>query len=69
MKLERRRQAMFQIHASDQQVNCLLRCDLYYKFGGSWREGSFYQYTFHYLVISIPAIKLQRTAGTKPLAF
>ena len=29
MYLEQRRQAMFQLHLSDQQVHCLLRCDLY----------------------------------------
>ena len=29
MQLEQRRQAMLQLHRNDQQINCLLRCDLY----------------------------------------
>ena len=29
MWLEQRRQAMLQLHLSDQQFNCLLKCDLY----------------------------------------
>ena len=29
MQLEQRRQAMLQLHLSDEQVYCLLRCDLY----------------------------------------
>ena len=32
MKLEQRRQAMLQLHLSDQQVYCLLSCVLYYRF-------------------------------------
>ena len=35
MQLEQRRQAMLQLHLSDQQFNWLLRCGLYYRFGGS----------------------------------
>ena len=34
MLLEQRRQAMLQLHLSDQQVYCLLRCGLYQKFDG-----------------------------------
>ena len=29
MQLEQRRQAMLQLHLSDQQFNCLLKCFLY----------------------------------------
>ena len=32
MQLEHRRQAMLQLHLSDQQSYCLLRCDLYQRF-------------------------------------
>ena len=35
MQLEQRRQAMLQLHLSDQQFHCLLRCDLYHRFDGS----------------------------------
>ena len=35
VSLKPRRQAMLQLHLSDQQVNCLLRCDLYWRFEGS----------------------------------
>ena len=35
MWLEQRRQAMPQLHLSDQQVYCLLRCALYKRFGGT----------------------------------
>ena len=34
MQSEQRRQAMLQLHLSDQQFYCLLRCDLYYEI---WR--------------------------------
>ena len=37
--LEQRRQAMLQLHLSYQQLYCLLRCDLYYRFYG--RKGTF----------------------------
>ena len=33
--LEQRRQAMLQLHLSDQQFDCLLRCGLYYRLYGS----------------------------------
>ena len=32
MQLEQRRQAMLQLHLSDQQIYCLLRCNLYLMF-------------------------------------
>ena len=32
--LEQHRQAMLQLHLSDQSFNCLIRCDLYYRFDG-----------------------------------
>ena len=35
MKLGQRRQAMLQLHLSDQQFNCLLRCTLYKRLDGS----------------------------------
>ena len=35
MQLEQRRQAMLQLHLSDQQIYCLLRCISYYRFDGS----------------------------------
>ena len=35
MWLEQRRQAMLQLHLSDQQFYCLLRCDLYHRFDSS----------------------------------
>ena len=34
MLLEQRRQAMLQLHLSDQQFYCLPRCSLYYRFDG-----------------------------------
>ena len=34
MQLEQRRQAMLQLHLSDQQFHCLLRCTLYKRFDG-----------------------------------
>ena len=34
MKLELRRQAIHQLHLSDQQFYCLLRCDLHWMFDG-----------------------------------
>ena len=34
MFLEQRRQAMLQLHMSDQQIHCLLMCDLYWRFDG-----------------------------------
>ena len=33
--MEQRRQAMLQLHLSDQQFYCVLRCDLYQRFDGS----------------------------------
>ena len=32
MQLKQRRQVMLQLHLSDQQVYCLPRCDLYWRF-------------------------------------
>ena len=34
IQLEQRRQTMLQLHPSDQQLYCLLGCDLYKRFGG-----------------------------------
>ena len=34
MKLEQRRQAMLQLHLSDQQFHCLIRCGLYQRLDG-----------------------------------
>ena len=36
MQLEQRRRVMLQLHLSDQQVYCLLKCVLYYWFYGIW---------------------------------
>ena len=38
MWLEQRRQAMLQLHLSDRQFYCLLRCDLYQRFDGILNE-------------------------------
>ena len=39
MLLEQRRQAMLQLHLSDQQFYCLLRCALYYRlYGTHWKQ-------------------------------
>ena len=38
LKLEQRRQAMLQLHLSDQQCYCILRCDLYQKCGGIYLQ-------------------------------
>ena len=48
MKLEQRRQAMLKQHLSDQQVYCLLRCALYYRF-----YGNAYNFSSHYVRISL----------------
>ena len=34
VQLEQRRQVMLQLHLSDQQINCLLKCVLYYRLDG-----------------------------------
>ena len=36
MLLEQPRQAMLQLHPSDRQFYCLIRCDLYQRFDGKW---------------------------------
>ena len=36
MESEQRRQAMLQLHLSDQQFYCLLRCSLYWRFEGMY---------------------------------
>ena len=36
LELEQRRQAMLLLHLSDQQVYCLLCCDLYYRLNGKF---------------------------------
>ena len=38
MQLEQRRQAMLQLHLSDQQFHCLVGCDLYERFYGTYRH-------------------------------
>ena len=36
--MEQRRQAMLQLHLSEQQFHCLLRCGLYKRFDGSYQN-------------------------------
>ena len=45
MYLELRRQPMLQLHLSDQQFNCLLRCYLYWRFDGTY--AFVFSYTSH----------------------
>ena len=40
MKLEQRRQAMLQLHLSDQQVYGLLSCGLYQRFDGAYNTNA-----------------------------
>ena len=37
MQLEQRRQVMLQLNLSDQQLYCLLGCDLYYRFDSIYK--------------------------------
>ena len=55
-QLEQRRQAMLQLHLSDRQFYCLLRCDLYWRLDGNqWISSKFIimaaeSFPFHSLI-------------------